>query len=163
MANILETPIIRDMILPFVLIFTLVFAILEKTKVFGEGKQQINAIIGAVVALIFVAFSKYVDWVKDFSIFLVIGLFIIFVFLMLWGFVWGSEKDILGKEAIGIKWTIGIIALVVVAGFFVVRSGVWDKLKSSADFSSNLLFIIFIIAAIVVVLTTGKKKDEKKD
>ena len=35
--------------LPFLLVFTIVFAILEKTKLFGGGKKNINLIIGIVV------------------------------------------------------------------------------------------------------------------
>ena len=52
MANILNYPIIRDIVLPFILVFVLVFAILEKSKLLGDGKKQINAIIGFVIAAI---------------------------------------------------------------------------------------------------------------
>ena len=35
-------------LLPFVLIFTVVFAILQKTQILGKGKKQIDAIINAL-------------------------------------------------------------------------------------------------------------------
>jgi len=42
---------ILDVILPFILIFTLVFAILQKTKIFGENESE-NKRYNAVVALV---------------------------------------------------------------------------------------------------------------
>ena len=49
------SPYFLDYILPFVLVFTLIFAILQKTKILGEGKKQIDAIIGLVVGFILIA------------------------------------------------------------------------------------------------------------
>ena len=40
-----------DIMLPFLLIFTVIFAILQKTKILGAGKKQFNAVIALVVAL----------------------------------------------------------------------------------------------------------------
>jgi len=50
------SPLFLNYILPFVLVWTLIFAILEKTNLLGEGRRQINAIIGLVVGLILIAF-----------------------------------------------------------------------------------------------------------
>jgi len=163
MATILENDLVQKILLPWVLIFTLVFAILQKTEVLGKGKQQIDAIVAFVIATIFVTFASQVDWVAKLSVFLAVGLFIIFAFLMLWGFVWGKSGDILGEKAEGLKWTIGIVALLAIVGFFLVITGIWAKLVSSPGFSSNLLFIILIVAVIVVVLTTGPKADKKDE
>ena len=48
--------IFTQYILPFLLIFVIVFAVLEKTKIFGEDKKQTNAIAGFVIAMIFIGF-----------------------------------------------------------------------------------------------------------
>ena len=58
-----------DVVLPFLLVFTVVFAILEKTKVFGmeevEGrkytKKNLNAIAAFVIAFLVVASSELVE------------------------------------------------------------------------------------------------------
>jgi hypothetical protein len=42
---------IADVILPFILIFTLVYAILTRTKILGEGKKNFNVMIALVIAL----------------------------------------------------------------------------------------------------------------
>ena len=55
--TIFTNPLFVETILPFLLVFTLVFAILEKTKILGDGKRQIDAIVALVIGLIFVAFG----------------------------------------------------------------------------------------------------------
>jgi len=163
MANFLtSSPIIQDLVLPFVLIFTLVFAILEKSKLLGDDKRQINAIIGFVVAGLFLAFSNYVSWIKQFTVVLVISLFAIFVFLLIWGFVWGDKGGDPLKDAEGIKWTIGIVMLIIVLVAALVITGYWEKMKVSNDLVANIVFIIFIIAAIAAVLNQGKKEKKEK-
>ena len=45
---------LTDVMLPFLLIFTLVFAIMQKTKILGEDKKNFNVIIALVMALLVV-------------------------------------------------------------------------------------------------------------
>jgi hypothetical protein len=47
----LETLGLMDALLPFLLIFTLVFAILQKTQILGKGRKNFNVVIALVVAL----------------------------------------------------------------------------------------------------------------
>jgi len=86
-----------DIILPFLLVFTLVFAILDKSKLLGEGKRQINAIISLVVGLIFIGFSYATNIVQKLVPFLAVSLVIVFIFLLVYGFISGkTEGDVLG-------------------------------------------------------------------
>src|SRR3989344_1899534 len=103
--TILQHWIFTSFILPFLLVFFIVFAILEKTKIFGDGKKQLNALLAFVIGLIFVGavFPKLV--VGNLILFLTVALVIVFVTLLLWGFVTGGEAKIEGK---GIKWAAGI-------------------------------------------------------
>lgn len=43
-----------DAFLPFLLIFTIVFAVLEKTGVLGQGKRNLNILLSAILGLIVV-------------------------------------------------------------------------------------------------------------
>lgn len=56
---------IVDVFLPFVLVFTMVYAFLEKTKVFGEqeghSKHKINAIIAVVIGLFVVGSANILN------------------------------------------------------------------------------------------------------
>ena len=54
--SVFAEPIFMEYVLPFLLVFTLVFAILDKTKLLGEEKRQINAIMSLVIGLILLAF-----------------------------------------------------------------------------------------------------------
>ena len=42
---------VSDILLPFLLIFAIVFAILEMTKIFGADKKNINVIVSLVMGL----------------------------------------------------------------------------------------------------------------
>ena len=45
---------VTDVVLPFLLIFVIFYAILQKTKVLGDGKKNLNIIIAIVVGLLVV-------------------------------------------------------------------------------------------------------------
>ncbi len=82
-----------DVVLPFLLVFTIVFAILEKTKVFGsdkiEGKEyskkNINAMVSFVIAFFVVASSRLVEIITEVSSNVVILLLLVILFLLLVG------------------------------------------------------------------------------
>src|SRR3989344_1112633 len=82
-----------DVVLPFLLVFTIVFAILEKTKVFGtekiEGreytKKNINAMASFVIAFFVVASSRLVEIITEVSSQAVLLLLLSVLFLLLVG------------------------------------------------------------------------------
>ena len=43
-----------DILLPFLLVFTIVYAVLQKTKIVGEGRKNFNVIIALILGLLFV-------------------------------------------------------------------------------------------------------------
>ena len=82
-----------DVVLPFLLVFTIVFAVLEKTKVFGtetmDGKtytkKNLNALASFAMALFAVGSAKVVDALTRISANVVVLLFASVFFLMLVG------------------------------------------------------------------------------
>lgn len=61
MASALEGPIellvelgVVDVLLPFALIFTIIYAVLQKTKMIGEGRKNFNISIALIIALLVV-------------------------------------------------------------------------------------------------------------
>ena len=163
--SIFSEPIFLEYILPFLLVFTLVFAVLDKTKLLGDGKRQINAIISLVMGLILIGFPFARDVIVRLIPFLVVSLVILFVFMLLYGFVSGKkEGDVLGK---GLKIALGLIfgLAVVVAVLWI--TGAWDKIvdvvvigEYSGKIWVNLLLVIIIGGAMAVVLSSGEKKEE---
>ena len=67
-----------DVLLPFLLVFTIVFAILEKTNILGEDKKNFNVIIALVIGALLVSQTALVEIINLFiprvSLFIVIGL-----------------------------------------------------------------------------------------
>ncbi len=91
MATILQHHLFTEFLYPFLLVFFILFGILEKTDILGKDKKQLNAGVSLVVGLIFVGavFPKIVA--ANMIMFLTVGLVIILVSLILWGFVSGGE------------------------------------------------------------------------
>jgi hypothetical protein len=161
--TILQHWLVTQFILPFVLIFALVYAVLEKTKLFGDDKHQINAIVAGVLGLIFVSVISPKLIVENMILFLTVAIVIVFVVLLLWGFVSGSElkTNILSNKAV--KWIVGIALIIAVIIALLWASGisgnVYDALfrrSWSSEFWTNAIFIIVAGAALAVVLRSSK-------
>lgn len=164
----LETILVNDfavqVIYPFLLVFTLIFAILEKSKILGEGKQQIDAIISLSIALIVVAFSYATHIITNLMPFLAVSVVILLVFMILFGFVASTNNEGLKlprglQIAFGILIGIGLIVAVIIATG--QGSVVYDALFVSGqptDLASNILIIAIIIGAITAVLVSSKNK-----
>lgn len=165
----LQSPALTKFVYPFLLIFFIVFAVLEKTKVLGENKQ-INALISFVIGFIFVSAIFPKEIVSNLILFLAIAIVIVFVILLLWGFVMGEEGLKISGAPKGLKILIGVVIVIAVVcavfwaagidviGFF---GNIFDKLFNSSwssTFWTNFFFIVMVAAAIAVVLRTAKPK-----
>ena len=163
MANniIFQNPIFKDYILPFLLVFVLVFAVLEKTKLLGDGKKQLDAILAFVIALIVVGVLYPTEIMSNMVLFLSVALVIVFVFLLLYGFVVGDKDGF--KLSGGLKMALGII--VGLAVFFAViwamglNLEIFDILfrqSWSETFWTNFIFVAIFIAVVAWVLNSAK-------
>jgi len=161
--NILQSEVLTQFLYPFLLIFFIVFALLEKTKIFGTDKKQVNALIAFVVGIMFVAAVDTQLLVGNMVVFLAVGVVLVFVVLLLWGFVTGEEAKFTGK---GVKPIVGVIVILALVIFLFIVTGisndVYDwffKSSWSSDVWTNIIFVVIIAAALAVVLVSGKKKD----
>lgn len=154
--TILSHSFFTDLVLPFLLVFTLIFAILEKTGVLGEDKQQINAIIGFVVGLGILAFPSARDLIVQLMPVLAVIAVVILIFMMLYGFVGGD----LGDES-WIKYTFGGLIGAALIISLLVFTNLWDFIlgglgtEQGMTIASNIFFVVVIIAAIIVVIKGG--------
>jgi len=165
--SILSHPWFVNFILPFLLVFTLVFAILEKTKLLGDEKRQIDAIVAAVIGLIFISFFNATQMIVTLVPFFGVCLFIIFIFMLIYGFISGNKTgDVLNP---GLKITIAIVfgfALVIAV---LLITGLWDFLYGwvmqrdlAKTFLINALLLAIIGGAIAIVLSSGGNKEGGK-
>ena len=165
--TILQHWIFTRFALPFLLIFFIVFGILEKTKLFGADKKQLNALIAFVIGLIVIAAASPTLVVSNLILFLTIAIVVLFIALMLWGFVVGEEGLKLDKIPKSLRTIIGVVVLVAVliALFWAlgvktsIFAGVYSFLFKSSwskSFWTNLAFVVVIIIALALVLRKGK-------
>ncbi len=155
--TILTSPFFMEIVLPFLLVFTLIFAILDKTQVLGEGKRQINAIIAFVIGLILIAFPGPRNLIVNLMPLLVIMAVVMMIFLMLYSFAGGDTGE---------KWlkiTFGVLVGLVLIIALLVFSGVWGHIVNAfkggygSSIVTNVVFVVIIVAAIIIVLVSGGK------
>ena len=145
-------------ILPFLLVFVLIFAILQKSKILGDGKAQIDAILSLVIALILIATPAPRQMIVDFMPWLAVAATVILVFLILYGFVAGD----LGSAPDWMKITFGILAGLFTIGLVVVVTGLWPVFKGWFDAGGSelwggIIMLVIIAGAVAVAVTSGKK------
>ena len=114
-----------DVVLPFLLVFTVVFAMLEKSKVLGteefDGKKytkkNLNAMAAFVISFIVVAAKEIVEIINETVAKAVVVLFFSVLFLMLIGSFHKEEKDPIYLQG-GWKVVFMIIVFLSIVGIF---------------------------------------------
>lgn len=157
---------LTDVLLPFLLIFTLVFAILQKTKILGEDKKNFNVVIALVMALTVViphvtnSYSLNYDPVNIINRFLpgvslvIVAIVMLFVLIGLWGgeatWVGGSPSAMIALlAAIAIIWIFGAAA-----GWF---TG-WNWFTSFFGADAVALIVIILVFGIIIWFITKSDK-----
>lgn len=155
-----DSILFTEVLIPFLLVFVLVFAVLQKTKILGDGKKQIDAMVSLALGLILIAVPKARNFITNITPWLAVGLVVILIYLLLFGFVGSDLKNGIQLE----KWqktTFASLAAIFVVALVLVYSGVWDKIfngtSGTESWLPTIIFIVVIIAAMIIAL--GGKKE----
>ncbi len=147
--TIFSSPFALNAVLPFLLIFVLVFAILQKTEILGKGKRQIDAIAALIIGLIVISFANAVEVINRLIPFLAVALVIILVFMLLLGSLFkGGEFDM----PKWLKVVFGIIIFIALVIAVLYITGAWDRLaerfigEAGSGVLTNVIFIVIILA-----------------
>ena len=170
-----------DVILPFLLVFTIVFAILEKTRVFGseeiEGKKytrkNINAMTSFVIAFFVVASSRIVEIITEVSANVVLLLLGSVLFLMLIGSFYKETPEGVFLEEPWKQIFIGIMFLGLTLIFLhAVRTEdgkTWldvllESIKDIANSKTvaSIVFAIVVIVFMIIIISGGEKRPSPK-
>ena len=147
-------------ILVFLLVFTVVFAVLAKTKIIGESKF-VNLLISFLTATLFVAVTNAREYVVGitpwFAIFIVSLTFILAVA----GFS-GKLSDSLTK-GIGSVFIVGLLIVFLISGFYTFSSEPFvDKFRDWL-FKPRVYGVLILVAAGAlaswILVKAGGKKD----
>lgn len=137
---------VTDVLLPFILLFTIFYAIFQKAKILGE-KKGINAGIAFVLGLLPVVLHVTHKYPPGFDIIDIMNqaipgislVAVMMISLLIFFAIFGGKVDKFNFATIGV-WTVGIITV------FVVNT-VW---YNNEDFS----FLISMIILAVMIFTT---------
>ena len=162
--TILSSPFVVETVLPFLLVFTIVFAVLQKSEILGKGKRQIDALVSLVIGLIVVSFGYASGIIVSIIPFLAVAAVIILIFMMLYGMTFKSGEFKMDRGiqiAVAILVAIGLIVVVLVAtGGWHYISDMLNTSENSSAVVSNLIFLAIIILAAVFFMFSGKGKKE---
>jgi len=154
---------IYDVVLPFLLVFSIMFAILEKTRVFGTervGKEEysrknINAMVSFVTAFLVIASSKLVEAITQISSRMIILLLLIVFFLMMVGTFYTKEEIEKKGVALEGKWRNFFMVLFFISIVLIfldsLKSGERTWLKVFTDWL-NQFWTSTAVASIILII-----------
>jgi len=146
-------------VLPFVLVFVIVFAILQRTQILGKDKKQIDAIVSFIFALIFIGVPSVVGVAVSIIPIIALIIIILLAFMLMWGFV-GGKTPVLNK---GLRITIGIFLLIAMTIIIMWATNTLSFFsKVPYDIWSALILVGFVVAVFSVVLSS-KKPEEREE
>jgi len=149
---------VYDVVLPFLLVFTIVFAILEKTRVLGTDdidgkpwpKKNLNAVVAFVVAFLVVASTSLVRIISEVLANVVLLMVLVVSFLMLVGVFWGSKEAMLERSDPWMKFFM-IIIFIAIVGILLEALG-WLRtiigiiyISPNTDWAATLVLLVIVI------------------
>lgn len=166
---------VYDVILPFLLVFVTMFAILERTKVFGteevQGKnipkKNINAMVAFVIAFLVVASSKMVRIINESLPNIVLLVLVSVCFLLLIGIFYSEKEDV----SLTGKWRNFMMVIMFIGVVLIFAQAIpyhdqpfleyaWNYLMDNYD-TTAVSGIIMIVALILIMMWITKDKGEK--
>ncbi len=151
-----------DSLIPFLLVFAITFATLEKAQIFGVGKKNINMIVSISLALMFVIphiigkYPKGKDPVEIINIavpnvsMVAIAVVMALVLAGTFGF------QFVGGGLTGI---VLIFSLGAVAWFFGNAAGWWSALPNFSPETKSLVVTILVFGLIIFFITRDSKAE----
>ena len=149
----LTHPFFINVLLPFLLVFTVVYSILEKTAVLGKEKKYANLIISLIVGFMFIGVQSLVGFTLHLIPLIAIMIVILLGYFLVFGFIGIHENK-------GMKITLGILFGLAIISSILWASGLLDKItipRLSSDAIALIVFLIIFGAAITLVLTNAPK------
>jgi hypothetical protein len=156
---------LTDVLLPFLLIFTIIFAILQKSKILGDQKKNLNVVVALVIGLLVViphvtnSYPANADVVEIMNkaipsvSLVVVAILMLFIIIGLFG----GEADWTGP----ISGWVAVIAFVIIVWIFGAASDWWNGWRWFNDFFGSqtvaVIIIILVFALIIGFITAGEK------
>jgi len=167
--SFLEHVGVYDVVLPFLLVFTLVFALLEKTKILGiqkdpndekgpaYAKRNLNSMVALVIAFFVVASSKLVELINKTVSQIFILLLLAVMFLLVAGTFSKDEEFFLKKEwQTGAMIVMGIAILLIFFNTLGWITLIYEFLRDHWSSEAVSALILFAIVLVFILYVTSK-------
>jgi len=169
-VRILDSWGLTDVMLPFLLIFVVIFALMAKTRVLGEDKKKYNLVVALVVALLVVIphvlnyYPPEADVVEIMNTALpqvsIIAVAVIMLLILVGLF--GGEAKWMGSSLSG--W-IAIISFIIILIIFGGAAGWWANWTWFDNFfgaeTVAIIVMVLVFAIIVWWITRGEDKEKE--
>ncbi|MEK6843958.1 MAG: hypothetical protein AABX83_00880 [Nanoarchaeota archaeon] len=154
---LLESYGIFDVVLPFLLIFAFVFAILNYTSLFGKNKG-VSVIIAFVIGLMATRFKVFTDFYSELFPRLGIGVTILLAILILVGLFTTqfSKKKILPWIFLGV----GAVIIIVILYQTFDRLG-WVYGSIGSDIAGWIIIATLFLVILITVIVSTAPEDER--
>jgi len=172
---------VYDIVLPFLLVFTIVFAVFERTKVFGTeevdgvkySRKNLNAMVAFVIAFLVVTSSQLVGIINKSLSRLVLLILVSISFLVLIGTFFSEKEEVILEGG----WRTFFMVIMFIGVVLIFMSSIdtksgksWlgyliDYLKEnfgSTGVSSVVLIIVIIVFMLYIIQEPGSGKKEGK-
>lgn len=167
-----------DVIFPFILVFSVVFAILEKTRILGTEKvggnevprKNINSMVAIVFAFLVVATNKIVNAINVALPNIVLLIILVISFLLMVGIFYKTEEmEFATKYRLLTNWMVGFLlffTILIFLGSIQDESGEswleigWNYAKENTS-GPVVTSLIFVAVAIIVIIFITTKQKEK--
>ncbi|MEM4244736.1 MAG: hypothetical protein QW404_00160 [Candidatus Nanoarchaeia archaeon] len=158
----LESAGFYEVVLPFFLIFTIIFGILEKTNIFGKDSHKFNIVIALVAGFLMVRSTTLVSLMNRFLPNVSMFVLVIVAFLIVLG-IFGIQSDKWGGGLLFVFFIIAIVGVVWGLGQAAEEEGI-EWLPDWLDITQEDIEIIAGLAALLVVIwfLVAKKKSEQE-
>ncbi len=162
-----ETIGIYEVVLPFLLTFTIVFAILEKTKVLGTEKigtetlprKNLNSMVAFVIGFLVLVSAQLVEIITQISSQVVVLLLLIVFFLTMIGTFYKPEKEREGA-VVSEKWQTFFLFFMFVGILFIFLAAIKDKqgnswLEIALDWTAQFWTSTAVASIILILVIVG--------
>jgi hypothetical protein len=171
---------VYEVVLPFILTFTIIYAILDKTKILGTekiGKEEmprrnLNSLVAFCIGLFVVASASIVSVINQAMGQIVLLVFISVFFLMSVGLFFKKDEDVSlhGGWRAGFMVATLVGILLIFANAIILKNGksvlqfIYEQIayNYNSNAVASLILVGFIILIMYFVVKEPKKSEEKK-
>jgi hypothetical protein len=136
-----------DFLLPFILFFAIVYGALDKTKVFGENKRDINSVVALVIALVATttamvtkALAGFLPWIGFIAL-------VVVSFLMIVALVVGDVSHLANIPYF--KEAMVIVVAIFIAIVFVYAVGLEQLFPQISLSATDIALIIMLVVGVI--------------